>query len=153
MSLTSCFHGVCRLHFVFTACVAFQIAISSVRRFHSSFMVSLVLCSPFSIHGVCRLQVVFRACVAFQFPISGVFRFYSSFMVSLVFCSPFSVHSVCRLQVVFIACTPSSCFHDVCRVQVSGISSIRRFQTSFYNVLPSFFIFVASVAFRFPQPL
>ena len=100
-------YSVCRLQVVFMASVAFQLAISGVCRFHSSFMVSFVFCSAFGIHGVCRLQVVFMACVVFQLAISGECRFHSSFMVYLVFSSPFSVHSVCRLQ-------------------VSGISSVRR---------------------------
>ena len=41
---------------------------------------------------------------------------------------------------------PSSCFHDVCRLQVSGISSIRRFQTSFCNVLSLIFLFSSRVS-------
>ena len=42
---------------------------------------------------------------------------------------------------------PSSCFHGVCRLKVSGISSFRRFQTSFYNVLcPHFFVFLSRVS-------
>ena len=84
---------------------------------------------------MCRLPVVFTACVAaFQLAISGVCRFHSSFMVCFIFCSPFSVHSACRLQLVSWPwhVPPSSCFHGVCRLKVSGISSFRRFQTSFF---------------------
>ena len=101
---------------------------------------SLISC----FHSVCRLQVVFMRYVAFRLfsqrlsPLGcfySVCRFHSSFMVSFIFCNPFSVHSACRLK-------------------VSGISSFKRFQTSFYNVLcPHFFIFVAGVALKFPQPL
>ena len=36
---------------------------------------------------------------------------------------------------------PSSCFRGVCRLKVSGISSFRRFQTNFYNVLYPHFLF------------
>ena len=35
---------------------------------------------------------------------------------------------------------PSSCCHGVCRFKVSGISSFRRFQTIFHNVLCSDFL-------------
>ena len=68
VSLISCFHGVCRLPVVFTACVAFQLAISGVCRFHSSFMVCFIFCSPFSVHSACRLQLVFMAmaCTTFK---------------------------------------------------------------------------------------
>ena len=41
---------------------------------------------------------------------------------------------------------PSSCFHCVCRFQVSGISSFRRFQTSFCNVLCPHFLFSSRVS-------
>ena len=41
---------------------------------------------------------------------------------------------------------PSSCFHDVCRLKVSGISSFRRLQTSFYNVLCPHFLFSSRVS-------
>ena len=41
---------------------------------------------------------------------------------------------------------PSSCFHGVCRLKVSGISSFRRFQTSFYNVLCPHFLFSSRVS-------
>ena len=61
-------------------------------------------------------------------------------MVSFrIFCSPFGVHSACRLQLIFMVC--ATCFHGVCRFQVSGISSFRRFQTIFYNVLCRHFFF------------
>ena len=41
---------------------------------------------------------------------------------------------------------PSSCFHGVCRLKVSDISSFRRFQTSFYNVLSPQFLFSSRVS-------
>ena len=41
---------------------------------------------------------------------------------------------------------PSSCFHGVCRLKVSGISSFRRLQTSFYNVLCPHFLFSSRVS-------
>ena len=62
VSPSGCFHSVCRLYrAVFTACVAFQLVISGVCRFHSSLIVSFIFCSPFSVHGVGRLQLVFKA--------------------------------------------------------------------------------------------
>ena len=39
----------------FSACVALQLAISGVSRFHYSFMVSFVFCSPLCAPSVCRL--------------------------------------------------------------------------------------------------
>ena len=39
----------------FSACVALQLAISGVSRFHYSFMVSFLFCSPFCVHSVSRL--------------------------------------------------------------------------------------------------
>ena len=66
VSPSRCFQGVCRLQVVFTTCVAFQLTFSDVCSFHSSFMVSFVFCSSFSIHSVCRLQVVFTACTTFK---------------------------------------------------------------------------------------
>ena len=58
------------------AYVTFQVAVSGMCRFHSSFMVSFVFCSLFSfielmsltscLYGVCRLQVVFMASAAFM---------------------------------------------------------------------------------------
>ena len=62
--------------------------------------------------------------------------------------NPFSVHSACRFQVVFMACSTltSSCFHGVCRLKVSVISSFRRFQTSFDNVLCPDFLFSSRVS-------
>ena len=86
MLLSSCFSNVCHpqvsflgechLQVVFTACVAFQLAVSGMCRFHSSFMVisyfalHLVLW-PLALtgffHGVFRLQVsVFLALYAFR---------------------------------------------------------------------------------------
>ena len=57
-SLSSCISGVsrlqvscfcmCRLQFVFTECVAFQLDFSVVCHFHSSFLVSFIFCFPFS---------------------------------------------------------------------------------------------------------
>ena len=41
---------------------------------------------------------------------------------------------------------PSSCFHGVCHLKVSGISSFRRLQTSFCNVLCSHFLFSSRVS-------
>ena len=41
---------------------------------------------------------------------------------------------------------PSSCFHGVCRLKVSGFSSFRRFQTGFYNVLCPHFLFSSRVS-------
>ena len=39
---------------------------------------------------------------------------------------------------------PTGCFHGVCRLKVSGISSFRRFQTRIYNALcPHFFLFLS----------
>ena len=67
VSPSGCFYGVCRLQVVFTACVAFQLAIFSVCRFHSSFMVSFTFCSPFSAHSACCLQLVFMAMVCTTF--------------------------------------------------------------------------------------
>ena len=40
----------------------------------------------------------------------------------------------------------SSCFNGVCRPKVSGISSFRRFHTSFYNVLWPHFLFSSRVS-------
>ena len=51
---------------VFTACVAFQLAVSGVCRFLSSFVVSFIFCSPFSVHSACRLQLVSMACTTFK---------------------------------------------------------------------------------------
>ena len=86
MLLSSCFSNVCHpqvsflgechLQVVFTACVAFQLAVSGMCRFHSSFMVisyfalHLVLW-PLALtgffHGVFRLQVrAFLALYAFR---------------------------------------------------------------------------------------
>ena len=58
MLLSSCFSnmchpqvsflGECHLQVVLTACVAFQLAVSGMCRFHSSFMVIFLFCSPFS---------------------------------------------------------------------------------------------------------
>ena len=41
---------------------------------------------------------------------------------------------------------PSSFFHGVCCLKVSGISSFRRLQTSFYNVLCPHFLFSSRVS-------
>ena len=41
---------------------------------------------------------------------------------------------------------PSSCFHGVCRLKVSGTSSFRRIQTSFYNMLCPHFLFSSRVS-------
>ena len=60
------FYGVCRLQVVFTACVALQLAVSGVCRFLSSFVVSFIFCSPFSVHSACRLQLVSMACTTFK---------------------------------------------------------------------------------------
>ena len=104
-----CFYGVCRLpvsrfwrvslslvswclsyfalHFVFIACVAYQLF---------SWRVSPSGC----FYGVCRLQVVFTACVAFQLAISACVAYkLLSWRVSPSGC----FHGVCRLQDVFSA--------------------------------------------------
>ena len=65
VSPSGCFLGVCRLEVVSTACVTLRLAISGVCRFHSSFMVSFIFCSPFSVHSTCRLQLA-RACTTFK---------------------------------------------------------------------------------------
>ena len=41
---------------------------------------------------------------------------------------------------------PLSCFHGVCHLKVSGISSFKRVQTSFYNVLCPHFLFSSRVS-------
>ena len=149
MSLISCFHGVCRLELVFTACVAFRLFSRPVSPSSWPFL-ACVAYKLFSrrvlpstcFHGVCRLQVVLTAfvafgltaCVTFRLAVSGVCRFHSSFMVSFIFCSPFSVHSTCRLQLAR-ACTTFKLLSW--RVSLSSISNFRRFQTSFYNVCRS----------------
>ena len=59
VSPSGCFHSVCRLYqAVFTACVAFQLAISGVCRFHSSLIVSFIFCSPFGVHRAFMLLLV-----------------------------------------------------------------------------------------------
>ena len=58
LSPLGCFYGVFRL----------QLAISGVCRFHSSFMVYFIFCSPFSVNRACRLHLVFMAmaCTTFK---------------------------------------------------------------------------------------
>ena len=85
VSPSGCFYGVCRLQVVYVACVAFRLfsrrlpplevvstafvafrlAVSGVCRFHSSFMVYFIFCSPFSVHSACRLQLA-RACTTLK---------------------------------------------------------------------------------------
>ena len=75
-------------------------------------------------------------------------------------CVAFTLLSWClsyfALHLVFIArvaynlfpwlVPPSSCFHGVCRLKVSSISSFRRLQTSFYTVLCPHFLFSSRVS-------
>ena len=66
MLLSSCFHNVCHFQVAFLACVVFklvslafvtfQLVISGMYLFHSSFMVSFIFCSQFT----------FIACVAYK---------------------------------------------------------------------------------------
>ena len=139
------FSAVCALKIFSMACVASKFPFYSVSpsNFHSvrSFQVVFMSYVAFrflfclchlqvSFLGVCCLQVVFTECVAFQLAVSGVCCLYSSFMVSFVFCSPLS----------FIACvackfswpvSPSSCFHGVCRLQVSTFLALDAFRLVF----------------------
>ena len=119
---SGCFHSVCRLKVVFTAFFAqFQLAISSVCRLQVVFSAQR-LSSLGCFYGVCRL------------PVSHFWRVSLYFALHLVFIA----HVAYNLFSWHVP--PSSCFHGVCRLKVSGISSFRRFQTSFYNVLcPHFF--------------
>ena len=127
VSPSGCFDGVCRLQVVSTACVTFRLAVSGVCRFHSSFMVSFIFCSPFGVHSTCRLQLV-RACTTFKllswrvslrlaaFLTLDVFRLVfitcvalrfpqplqrvslSGWFVYGIFCSQFSFRSLCHFQ-------------------------------------------------------
>ena len=153
MSLLSCFHGVCRLQLVFTACVAFGLFSRPVSPSSWPFL-ACVAYKLFSrrvlpsgcFHGVCRLQVVFTAFVALRLFLRRVSPSGQLFLA----CVAFSLVSWClsyiALHLVFIArvaynlpghVLPSSCCHGVCRLKVSSISRFRRFQTSFYNVCRS----------------
>ena len=69
------FLSVCHLQVVFMERVAFQLAVSGMCRFHSSFMVIFLFCAPFSFiacllttcfHGVCHLPVFFMTSATFK---------------------------------------------------------------------------------------
>ena len=89
-----------RLQVVFMACVAFQLDVSGVCRFHCSFMVSFIFCCPSQcsqrvslttcFHGLYHLQVVFMACVALRlaaFLALDVFRLAFITCFALIFSS------------------------------------------------------------------
>ena len=115
-------------------------------------------------HGVCRLQVVFKAFVASTklIPFRLFLRRVSPSSLEPAFLArvAFTLVSWClsyfALHLVFIArvafnlfpwlVPPLSCFHGVCHLKVSGISSFRRLQTSFYNVLCPHFLFSSRVS-------
>ena len=58
----------------FSACVAFQLAISGGSGFHSFHGIFRILLSIFCVYSVCRLYVVFMECVAFRLFFFGVCR-------------------------------------------------------------------------------
>ena len=147
------FHGVCRLQLVFTACVAFGLFSWPVSPSSWPFL-ACVAYKLFSwrvlpsgcFHGVCRLQGVFSAFAAFSLFLRRVSPSGYPFLACVAFTLVSWCLSYFALHFVFIArvaynlprhVPPSSCCHGVCRLKVSGISSFRRFQTSFYNVCRS----------------
>ena len=81
--LSICFHGIRRFQVAFVACVLFQLvslacvadqlAVSGLCRFH------------FSFYSVCRVQVIFMTCVTFKL-FSRHFPLSSTFLASFVFC-------------------------------------------------------------------
>ena len=113
-------------------CVAFELfswhnALSSYISSVSRLQVSLL--------GMCRLQVVFTECVAFQLEVSGVCHFHSSFVVSFIFCSPFSFIACVSYKLFSWCVLPSSCFHGICRCQVSAFLALHAFRHVFITFI------------------
>ena len=149
------------LKLVFMACVAFKLPFHRVCGFQTSFhgghypsfkFHSVLVSSCF--HGVMHFQVVFRAwvifrlvslacvafrlfsqCVAFQLDVSGVCLFHSSLLGSFIFCSPFSFIACVAYKLFSWCVLPSSCFHGICRCQVSAFLALHAFRHVFITFI------------------
>ena len=119
-------------------------------------------------HRVHHFRVVFRvwvvsklvglACVAFRLFSQSVWPSSSTFLscvtFTFIFCFPFSFIACMAYKVFSWPVLPSSCFHGVCRRQVSGFLALDAFRQFYITCIAlSFSLFVACVAVAFVQPL